>query len=503
MTLGRAVALALVLLAGHTTVGTAMPAAEGSQPEGARLNLTLAQTLEMTLRNNPTLVAERLERPLQKYDLEVAEAWFWPQLTSGALRTEYARDNLTGATEYRLAAGPLLRMRLPTGGEVSVGPSWTATETRDGDGRSIQDDREALGLTLWQPLLKGGGFTAGRAPVLLARVAEERNVLRFRDALMYVLQGTILTYRALIQAEQRVSIDERSLARARETLDVNRVLIDTGRMAEQDITQTEANIAQRELSLVKSQDALDDARRNLNVLLDLPGAVLVTPTDSVEFDEDAAGDFDVAASAALARAHNPTYLGALLAVRRAQIERALADNNSRWDLALTARADSRGIGGSVLRDLGEAGDDSRYAVGLELRIPLGDDAAKADRRRRLAASTALERAEFALANYGRELDTNVRNAVRAARTRLQEVRLAREALALAEAKLEIEREKLTLGLSSNYQLALFETDLVNAQVNDVSARIGYLNALTALDHIQGTVLDTWDIDVAAAWEPPQ
>ena len=502
-TFAPAVALASVVLAGHATLEAATPSAEDPQPEGARLNLTLAQTLEMTLRNNPTLVAERLERPLQKYDLEVAEAWFWPQLTSGAVRTEYVRDNLTGATEYRLSAGPLLHMRLPTGGEVSVGPSWVATATRDGDGRSIHDDREALGFTLWQPLLKGGGLTAGRAPVLLARVAEERNVLRFRDALMDVLRDTILTYRALIQAEQRVSIDERSLARARETLEVNRVLIGTGRMAEQDITQTEANIAQRELSLVKSQDALDDARRNLNVLLDLPGTVLVTPAEAVEFDEDEAGGFDVAASVALARQHNPAYLGAMLAVRRAEIERVLADNNARWDLALTARADSGGVGGSVRRDLGGAGDDSRYAVGLELRIPLGDDAAKADRRQRLAASTALQRAEFALANYGRELDTNVRNAVRAARTRLQEVRLARAALALAEAKLEIEREKLSLGLSSNYQLALFETDLVNAQVNDVAARIGYLNALTALDHIQGTVLDTWGIDAAAAWEPPQ
>ena len=499
MTLRRAVLLASFSLAAHGV-------AEAASPDGERLDLTLAQTLRLAVRNNPALVVARLDRPLQKYDLEVAEDWFRPQLSSGMLRAGHARDHLTGEKEYRLAAGPLLSMRLATGGEVSVGPSWIASVTHGGAGGRMRDDRAALGVTLRQPLLKGGGLAAGMAPVRLARLAEERNVLRFRAVLMDVIGGAILLYRALIQAQQRVGIDERSLERARRTLEVNRVLIDGGRMAEQEITQTRADIAQRELSLVKSRDALDDARRNLNVLLDLPGTVVVTPVDAVGFDEDAAGAFDAASSGILARENNPSYLSAALDVRAAEIERELAENDALWDLAFTASADYGGSArsfGAGWRALGEAGDDGRYEVGLALRIPLGDDAAKADRRRRLAARAALRRAAFALENAGRELDTDVRNAVRAARTSLQEARLAREALALAETKLEIEREKLTLGLSSNYLLSLIETDLVNAQVGDVSARIGYLDAVTALDRIQGTVLDAWGIDAAGAWDPPE
>ena len=483
-------------------------AAEQVPTSGARLELTLAQTLELALRNNPTLVATRLDRALQKYDVEAAEDWFRPQLSSGTLRTDYSVDSLTDETSYRVAAGPLLRMRLPTGGSIDVEPGWTATVNRGGAGPRARthDDRASLGITLSQPLLRGGGVPVGTAPVRLARLAEERNVLRFRAALMDVVVGTIRTYRALIQAQLRLGIDERSLERARETLAVNQVLVDTGRMAAQDITQTRADIARRELSLVKSRNALDDARRDLNVLLDLPGAAFVVPADSIALEADATGTLDVEASSALARAHNTAYLDAALDLRAAQIERTLAEDNAELDLSFIARADFGSSGDSLgagLRDLTGGRADGRYSVGLGLRIPLGDDAAKAKKRRRLAARTAVRRAEFALASARRELETDVRNAVRAARTSRQEAGLAREALALAEQKLEIEREKLALGLSSNYRLALFQTDLVDAQVSDVSARIGYLNALTALDRIQGTVLDTWAVDVAGAWEPPE
>ncbi|MBQ4796983.1 TolC family protein, partial [Pectobacterium versatile] len=60
-------------------------------------------------------------------------------------------------------------------------------------------------------------------------------------------------------------------------------------------------------------------------------------------------------------------------------------------------------------------------------------------------------------------------------------------------KLEIEREKLTVGRSSNFQVLSFENDLRNAENARLNALIGYMNAQAGLDQTLGTTLESWDI----------
>jgi len=113
----------------------------------------------------------------------------------------------------------------------------------------------------------------------------------------------------------------------------------------------------------------------------------------------------------------------------------------------------------------------------------------------LRASTALQQAEHNLTELRQNIDIEVRNAVRDVAVRLRQVELARRARDLAEQKIDIEREKLRLGLSTNFQLVIFENDLVNARNNEVNTTIAYLNALTAFDRTLGTTLETWKIDI--------
>jgi len=51
-----------------------------------------------------------------------------------------------------------------------------------------------------------------------------------------------------------------------------------------------------------------------------------------------------------------------------------------------------------------------------------------------------------------------------------------------------------VGRTTNFQLVTFQNDLVNAQNNELNAKIAYLNALSGLDQIIGTTLDTWKIE---------
>ena len=107
----------------------------------------------------------------------------------------------------------------------------------------------------------------------------------------------------------------------------------------------------------------------------------------------------------------------------------------------------------------------------------------------------MRQAENWLETAIREMDIAVRNAVRAVDTGMRRMQLAQSALRLAEQKLEVEKGKLNLGLSSNFRLAEFQTDLVNAQVGELRAIIGYLNAVTAHDRTVGILLERWGIDI--------
>lgn len=70
----------------------------------------------------------------------------------------------------------------------------------------------------------------------------------------------------------------------------------------------------------------------------------------------------------------------------------------------------------------------------------------------------------------------------------QSVVVARRARELSEQKTEIEREKLRLGVTTNFQLVTFENDLVLAEIAELDALVGHLNATTNLDRTLGT----WD-----------
>ena len=53
-------------------------------------------------------------------------------------------------------------------------------------------------------------------------------------------------------------------------------------------------------------------------------------------------------------------------------------------------------------------------------------------------------------------------------------------------------------LTSSYRMGQIRTDLATAATSELNARIDYLNALTALERVEGTVLDRWGITVEDA-----
>lgn len=462
------------------------PAAEALRPPP--MELTLEDGIALALKNNRRLIQSGLERTVQKFALRVAEDKFRPDARINSFRTFETEGEGGGWTYGSTGVSYQVSLRIPTGGEFALTNSVVSRS--DGQRRTGYDG--ALRLSFTQPLLKGGGIAVNRASVKLARLQEEINILVFERTIEDVVASAVRAYRNLIRARQRLEISARSLQRTQELLSINQLLIETGRMAKLEVVQTEADVASRELSLIEAENALDAARLALIDILDIDSHTQLQPKDALDITPIKP---DMESSLAQALEHRPDYLQALLRMESAEHELLLARNNRLWDLSATLSADVAEEGGGIGNAIAESFrglDDGRYRAGLVLNIPLGDLTL---RQRLLSAQTAVQRNKHSLAELRQSIEIAVLNAVREVEVRLRQVDLARRARQLVERKLDTERGKLRLGLSTNFQMILFEDDLVRAQESDLNAAIAYLDALTRLDQTLGTTLQTWGIDV--------
>ena len=91
------------------------------------------------------------------------------------------------------------------------------------------------------------------------------------------------------------------------------------------------------------------------------------------------------------------------------------------------------------------------------------------------------------------VELQIRNSATDIDIRWRQLEVARRARELSARAVEIEKEKLKVGRSANYQVRSLENDLRSSENQQLSAMIGYLNALTLLDVQLGTTLDTWHI----------
>ena len=486
---GRLAAQAAILL----IVSAPGPGLAGEGGEAPAIALTLEDAVALALGNNRSLINARLDRTVERFSLRVEENRYRPHVTT-APYVDGTDDSITGWIG-RAGVASRAVLRIPTGGEFAL------------DWRVGGEDREAgtgerhfneLAFTFTQPLLRGAGERIDTASVRIARLTENINVLALRQATADVVSSVIRSYRDYMQAERRVDIRARSLARAREQLAVNETLVGTGRMAARDVVQTRADIAGRELDLIAAENRLDAARLALADILDVGSRTRFELADGLEVEptEIDAARADAVRAVETALANRPDYRRTLLVVENAQIRAEVAEDARRWDLSLKLSTTVSGAGdalGGAVTDL----DDVDYGVGLRLDIPLSAAAIDPAELAHARARTELAKAQNDLANLRQRVDIEVSGGVREVALSARQVDLARTARTLAEEKLDVEREKLRLGLSSSFRLVAVEEDLVAAQNRELDAVIDHLDAVTALDRTLGVTLDRWNIEIDA------
>ncbi|KMW74371.1 membrane protein [Photorhabdus luminescens subsp. luminescens] len=439
------------------------------------IGLTLSDAIYLGLRNNRLIRSAYLDRIAQKFDLRVAEDRFTPKLLINS-RYIAARNQ---SDRYRQSEiTPTSTLLGEYGTRFSL--SWTNRTTwADNAGRSRND---GVSFSVIQPLLRGAGKDVATAPVRLAQLMEQTNRLNLKATVSQTITQVIMAYRELLRAQEQLQIARDALERSRQLLEVNKAMISAGRMAAFEIVQTEADVAMQELSAEEAANQLDTSRLELLRLLALDLQTQVKATDRLEAKRV---DINLIQAQHLAQEQQPSYLTQLITAEQAAINLTVARNERLWDVSLVG-------GASQVRDRTGSNSSRNWEnyAGVQVEIPIGD---LSQRQAEVRARVDVQNQDIRLAEAKQSLERNVGNAVRDIGTRWRQYEIAQRARDLSLRKLEIEREKLTVGRSSNFQVLSFETDLRNAENVRLNALITYLNAQAELDETLGTTLGSWDI----------
>lgn len=479
-------------------------AAESAASPAPVVRLDERRAVELALGKTLSIKLGLLQREGDRFSLRVARQQLRPRVdfdsTSGQTRTltnaedeDPRRQADRAATSY----GPQVTWRVPTGGEFSY--SWNTSlgvvrETVD----DFRGDRSTTLETGWtvslsQPLLRGGGWTVGRSGVKQAEIADRLSQLNLRATVIGAVNEVLGAYRTFVQAKESASIARLSLGRGKRTLAVSRELLDAGRISRSEGTQAEADVAGRELALITAVNAEDSSRLKLARLLDEPSSVQfeVQPPEKVERVTAQVGT-------ALAIAHRSRidFSASQLDGEAAKLGLAVARNSQLWDLRLAATRTQSSLHNATSSfqtayDGLRRPDKQETFVGLTLKVPLWGDLER--RQALLSANIAVRQHALRHENLRHDIESQVIDRIRNLEAAGKFLEIARQSRELAAKAVDDESFRFRSGLSSILNVARLEDGFVSAQMGELGALLGYLNAVTGLDETLGMTLQTWRV----------
>ena len=237
--LRRSVRAALAVSAG---LGAAAP---GGRAQQAEVVLGIEEAVRIAMESNRDLIAARLA--LAEADERVSEAWgnVYPSVD---LNASYTRNvsptvNFLPAAIFDTAAGPDDYIAVQFGADNQ----WSST------------------VALEQPLFRPGLFIAVGAAGRYGDLQEEV----VRGAGQGVVTRVRVAYYDALLAQEQHRLIENSVRRVRESLEETRALARAGLSSDYDVLRLEVELANLEPNLLRSENAVVQARRRLAVQLDI------------------------------------------------------------------------------------------------------------------------------------------------------------------------------------------------------------------------------------------
>ena len=363
-------------------------------------------------------------------------------------------------------------------------------------------------VTVSQPLLRGFGRDVNLRYIRIANINQKISRLVFYQQLISTVYGVARLYYDLVSLNENARVKRETLGAARKLLEDNAAQVEQGTLAPLELTRARSLVTSSQLDLIQAEGLVHQEEVILKSQLAKRGTadpILTTlpviPTDPITIPAtDDAKPLEMIVGEAMRS--RPDLVQASLQVQSGEVALEASRNSTLPELDLIGNFQTRGSSevpfttlgtpGTGLitapTDLGIAGlRTSRiYQAGIQLNLPLKNHVAQADAARDLLLLRQAQAKTQLLANQVREQVENSMIALQTARSALTAATESRE---YQEQLLGAERDKLSVGASTNFLVIQQATYLAQARSTEVAARSVWIKARVALDRSIGNLLE--------------
>lgn len=441
-------------------------------------------------------------------------------LTGSTIGSTGTALNPTSGTLNFVAANYALVQGFSPGTQVEVDLNNAAQVLYSTTGNYNPFSQPNTSVTVTQPLAKGFGRDVNLRYLKISALNQKISRLLFYQQLISTVYGISRLYYDLVSLNENVQVQRQSLTAARKLYEDDQAQVEQGTLAPLELTRAQSLVTSSELNLIQAEGLVHQQEVILKsqlsrrgsadpALADLP----IVPTDTILVPpNDELQPINNLVSEALAT--RPDLAQASLQVETGEIAVKASRNAARPEVDVIGNFQTRGsteapfnlIGtpGTGLitspTDLGVAGLRlSRiYQAGLQLNLPIRNRAAEADAASDLLQLRQAQARTQLLANQVRE---DVENSVIALQTARSALRAATQSRVYQEQLVSAERDRLSVGESTNFLVIQQESYLAQARSTEVAARSVWIKARVALDRSIGDLLQrngiTYDASVLA------
>jgi outer membrane protein TolC len=353
-------------------------------------------------------------------------------------------------------------------------------------------------ISISQPLLRDAGRWVNTHSIRIAAYSSQISEARAKLDVITVLAALDRVYWRLYAARRELEVRQQQYELAEAQLEQAQHLADLGQRAQVEVVRAEAGVAQQLEAIILAENSLRQRERDLKRVVNKAGLSMQTPTVLIPATEPDPVLYDL---------ERPKLVRTALDSRMELLELQLqllqdasnVDFSRNQTLPVAALDYSYNINATGTTrndslDLLLRNDFGDHRVGLQVVIPIGNEAAKS--RLRQAIYTRRQRLATR-ADRERVIELEVLNAVDQVEANWQRILAARQTTVLNARVYEAEKRQFEQGQRTSTEVLDAQINFANAQSTEIQALAEYQIALVDLAYATGTLLGAARIH----WEP--
>lgn len=363
-------------------------------------------------------------------------------------------------------------------------------------------------VTLIQPLLRGRGRELSTRYIRIARTNRKISRLLFEQQVLDTIYGVSRLYFDLVSLGENVLVQQESLRAATKLREDDESQVQLGTLAPIELTRAQALESSSRFAFLQAQGLYKQQEIILrNQLLRTASPVFtaqfdeIVPTDRITVPDQPA-PLDVPALVREGLAKRPDLAQARLQVETGRMNVQASRNAALPQLNLYGNIEVRGTTEQPFEVIGSPGtgqpnvpaelaagglrSSTIYQAGVQLELPLRNRVAASDAAR---DSVQLRQVQARSEKLSQQIREQIETAVVALETAQAAYVAATSSRQYQSQLLDAERDKLSVGQSTDLAVLQDEAYLAQARSTEIAARSNWKKAQIELDHNLGDLLE--------------